>query len=199
MSPQMRPELLAGIDPELFDAHYWYRQELMHFGRKLDLSTAGGQFQIHDRISHFLRTGERLGPDSHKPSSQLDWRTADLDVHTVISDSYRNTQNVRSFFAAHLGPDFSFTICLMTWIKENHGASLADALQAETTRRAQLAQGNTPELAPHNPYDSFARDYLAHHPESEQDDIMAAWQVLIQTPRPGCRGRGFIFDPQDRP
>ena len=51
MSPQMRPELHAGIDPELFDAHYWYRQELMHLGRKLDLSTAGGQFQIHDRIT----------------------------------------------------------------------------------------------------------------------------------------------------
>ncbi|MFT5587532.1 MAG: hypothetical protein ACI9VR_005142 [Cognaticolwellia sp.] len=195
----MRPELHAGIDPERFDAHYWYRQELMDLAHKLGLSSAGGKFQIHDRISHFLRSGERLGPESHKPSSQLDWRTAPLDAATVISDSYRNTQNVRSFFAAHFGPGFSFTITLMTWITENHGATLADALQAEATRRAQVAQGHKPELAPHNQYSCFARDYLAHHPESERDDIDAAWQALIRTSRPGCRGRGFIFVPEPRP
>lgn len=193
----MRPELHAGIDPETFDAHYWYRQELMDLARKLDLSCAGGKFQIHDRISHFLRTGERLGPESHKPSSKVDWRSAALSPQTVITDSYRNTQRVRAFFAKHIGPDFAFTIELMTWIKENHGARLADALEAERERRAQVAQGHKPQIAPHNQYNRFARDYMAHHPQGERQDMDAAWQALIRQPRPGCRGRGFIFVPEE--
>lgn len=192
----MRPELHAGVDPELFDAHYWYRQELMDLAGKLEISPTGGKFQIHDRISHFLRSGERLGPESHKPSSRVDWRTAPLSTETVISDSYRNTQNARRFFAAHFGPSFSFTIALMTWIKENHGATLADALQAETERRAQVAQGQKPEIAPHNQYNRFSQDYFAHHREADRDAMDAAWQALIQEPRPGCRGRGFIFVPE---
>ncbi len=193
----MRPELHAGIDPERFDAHYWYRQELLDLARKLELSCAGGKFQIHDRISHYLRSGERLGPQTHKPRSEVDWRSASLSPETVITDSYRNTQNARAFFAKHIGPDFAFTIALMTWIKDNHGATLADALHAETERRAQVARGEKPEIAPHNQYNRFARDYAAHHPEAPREEMDSAWQALIREERPGSRGRGFVFLPED--
>ena len=193
----MRPELHAGIQPDDFDAHYWYRQELLDLARKLELSTAGGKLQLHDRISHFLRSGERLGPQSHRPSSKVDWRSAPLSPETEITDSYRSTQNVRSFFAKHLGPDFAFSVELMRWMQDNHGATLADALGAERERRAQLAQGHKPEIAPHNQYNRFSRDYMAQHPGAEREHMDAAWQALIQQTRPGCKGRGFVFVPEN--
>ena len=68
MSPQMRPELHAGIDPELFDAHYWYRQELMHFGRKLDLSTAGGSSRSTTGSATFYAPANVWGQTATNPA-----------------------------------------------------------------------------------------------------------------------------------
>ena len=54
-----RPTLAVDIDPEIFDSYYWYRSELEAFAKLLGLSRAGGKFDIHDRISEFLRTGQK--------------------------------------------------------------------------------------------------------------------------------------------
>lgn len=189
--PFMRPPLHAGIDPDVFDAHYWYRAELLDLARALKVSPGGGKFEVHDRISHFLRTGERLRPAAAASGSSFDWQADPLSLDTVITDSYRNTQHVRAFFVEHLGPDFSFTIALMQWCREHAGATLADALDAERDRRAQVAAGQRPVIEPHNQYNRFMRDYRHHNPDSDRGEVDAAWQSLIAQARPGCRGRGF--------
>lgn len=63
----------------------------------------------------------------------FDWHSAELTPQTVITDSYRNTQNVRRFFKAHIGADFKFNRPLMAWMKQNTGKPLSDAIEAYAT------------------------------------------------------------------
>ena len=84
-----RPSLSKDIDPDVFDSYYWYRSELETFAKLLKLSRSGGKFTIHDRISHYLRTGEKLKEKKVKPTSTFDWATETLTLETVITDSYK--------------------------------------------------------------------------------------------------------------
>ena len=123
-----RPPLTKNMDPAQFDAYYWYLNELQTFAVELGLPRSGGKFLLHDRISHFLRTGEILTIKETKPNSNFDWKTEVLDRNTVISDSYRNTQNVRRFFIDHLGTGFKFSITFMEWMKAHIGYTLGYAI-----------------------------------------------------------------------
>lgn len=108
----------------------WEKSELVDFARAAGLLTKGGTFDLLGRISHYLDTGSTKwqGDYRPKPSSRIDWHTAELGPDTVITVSYKNTQNVRRFFKSQLGPDFKFNIVFMAWIKANVGATLADAV-----------------------------------------------------------------------
>jgi len=67
---------------------------------------------------------------SNRTDASIDWHSDPLTPQTVITDSYRNTQNVRRFFKAQIGPDFKFNRPFMAWLKENSGLTLGDAVVA---------------------------------------------------------------------
>lgn len=58
---------------------------------------------------------------------KFDWHTAVLTNDTIITDNYKNSQNVRRFFVAALGSEFKFNIKFMAWLKSNSGKTLGDA------------------------------------------------------------------------
>jgi dTDP-glucose pyrophosphorylase len=119
-----RPKLISRIDPEVFDSFYWYKDELQQFAKELGVSTSGGKFEIHDRISHYLRTGEKLKQKTVKPTSDFDWNKEILSPQTLITDNYKNNQNVRAFFEEHIGKGFSFNIDFMNYMKDSVGLTL---------------------------------------------------------------------------
>ncbi len=131
-----RPEI-AGIrtGAELRRWH-WLRPELQAQARTCGLRHTGGKFTILDRLAHYLDTGETTWPgdQSEATGTKTDWHSADLTAETVITDSYKNTQNVRRFFRAHAGSDFRFDISFMNWMRTNKGSTLGDAV-AEYKRR----------------------------------------------------------------
>ncbi len=182
------------MDGETFDSYYWYLSELQDIARELGLSSSGGKFAIHDRISHYLRTGEILAEKAKKTDSKFDWTNETLYPTTVITDNYRNNPNVRRFFVKHLGPGFRFSITFMKWMKAHIGYTLGDAIDA-WPQITQLRKDQP--IEDHNQYNQYTRDFLRNNPHLTKADVDRAWKAKIEMPRPGSKGRGIRYSDED--
>ena len=134
----IRPILDTAISIRDFKEFYWLKEELVEFCRKEGLKTAGSKRDISARIERYLISGERsLGAKERKysSSSKFDWQKEILSSQTLITDNYRNTENVRQYFKEEIGCHFKFNVKFMNWMKANVGRNLGDA--AEEWRRIQ--------------------------------------------------------------
>lgn len=61
--------------------------------------------------------------------STFDWHSEKLTLETVITNSYKNTQNVRRFFKQHIGEHFAFNRPFMFYMKASVGKTLAHAIE----------------------------------------------------------------------
>ncbi|MEM0977066.1 MAG: DUF6434 domain-containing protein [Pseudomonadota bacterium] len=178
---ETRPEITQITTSAELRRWYWYRSELESDCKRRKLKTAGGKFTLLERIAHFLDTGERTWPgDKTVPTkSKFDWHGAPLSLETVITDSYRNSQNVRRFFKSQLGDDFKFNIPFMAWMKENVGATLAEAC---TTYEEMKALGFPSEIPDHNQFNKYQRDFLADNPDMGLEEVRKYWFLKIKMP-----------------
>ena len=62
--------------------------------------------------------------------NKFDWHSEALKDNTIITTSYKNTQNVRRFFQSHFGVNFKMNREFMAWLKTNVGKTLGDAIKA---------------------------------------------------------------------
>ncbi|WP_375452792.1 DUF6434 domain-containing protein [uncultured Devosia sp.] len=67
----------------------------------------------------------------------FDWHANPIDRDTVVTPTYRNTQNVRRFLTAQCGEAFVFDRAFMAWIKDGSAKTMGDVAD-EWTRRARL-------------------------------------------------------------
>ncbi len=58
--------------------------------------------------------------------SIFNWHNAPLTRETPITDSYKNTQNVRRFMREQCGENFKFNRLFMAWIKASAPKTLGD-------------------------------------------------------------------------
>jgi Domain of unknown function (DUF6434) len=65
----------------------------------------------------------------------FDWHYSTLSSHTIIEPDYRNTQNVRRFFKAEIGEAFKFDRPFMSWMQDNAGKTLGDAVDEWRRRK----------------------------------------------------------------
>ena len=65
----------------------------------------------------------------------FDWHYSVLSSHTIIESDYRNTQNVRRFFKAEIGDHFKFDRPFMSWMQDNAGKTLGDAVDEWRRRK----------------------------------------------------------------
>ncbi|WP_298840393.1 DUF6434 domain-containing protein [uncultured Roseobacter sp.] len=159
---------------------YWLKPELEAHARALGLRHTGGKFTILDRLAHFLDTGETVWPGDRRttPRSRFDWHSAELTPETVITDSYRNSQNVRRFFKTHADPAFKFNIAFMKWMKSNTGRTLAEAVSEYHRMKAEEAQpGFQSEIANHNQFNQYTRDFLADNPHMGMKEVRHFWAL----------------------
>lgn len=176
---------------------YWRKDELIARARDLGLKTTSGKFVILDRVAHYLDTGDKQlpGDQSARPHSKFDWHSETLSKDTVITDSYRNTQNVRRFFRAAIGDGFKFNIAFMDWMKANAGKTLGDACTAYLEQRDQAeAPGYQTTIRDHNQFNQYTRDFLEDNPELGMDDVRRVWALKIRTPSDTGR---HVYDPAD--
>ena len=176
---------------------YWLKSELVAHARSLGVKTTAGKFVVLERIAHFLDTGERVYPGDQRKSvrSKFDWHREALTSETVITDNYKNTQNVRHFFKRAVGPQFKFNIAFMEWMKSNEGKTLADACIAyQAIREQEKSPGFRTTIKDHNQFNQYTRDFLADNPDLTMDDVRKVWAEKVQLPSETGR---HVYDPDD--
>ena len=175
-----RPPLHKDLPLDDFTNFYWLKKELTDFCKKEKLSTQGGKFEITQRIEHYLKTGERLSPTrpSKKATSSFDWKNATLHLQTIITDNYKNSENVRTFFQKEIGKSFKFNVKFMNWMKANTGKTLGDAIDAwKEISNKEKTNTQPKEIAPQFKYNTYLRDALADNPEMKRKDAITLWKI----------------------
>lgn len=176
---------------------YWLKDELIAQARVVGVKTTGGKFTILDRLAHYLDTGETVWPGDKKVkvTSTFDWGKEVLSAETIITDSYKNSQNVRRFFQENADPKFKFNIAFMEWIKANHGKTLGDAIAAYEQQKAESSDPNyQTNIKSHNQFNQYTRDFLADNPSLGMADVRRIWQLKRALPTDTGR---HIYDPSD--
>jgi len=181
-----RSKLQKGISPKDFKAHYWLKEELIDFCRIIGINTSGGKIEISNSVISYLETGIVI-PRSEKQNktlkSNFDWNTETLSLETVISDSYKNTENVRAFFKQLIGSNFKFNVTFMDWMKMNSGKTLGDAV--DKYREIALLKKDKiyrTEIAPQFEYNTYIRDFLTNNPDRSMKDAVKSWRLKRENP-----------------
>ena len=150
----------------------------------------GRQFDILDRVAHLLDTGQAPVENRSRPTSNFDWHKAELTAETILTDSYKNTQNVRRFFQTHASPSFKFNIEFMAWIKANAGKTLADAVgEYHAIKQREADPEHQSKIEPHNQFNQYTRDFLADNPALGMNDVRRVWAKKRALPTADGRHR----------
>ncbi|EBA10644.1 DUF6434 domain-containing protein [Roseobacter sp. CCS2] len=187
-----RPDIAQCQDAASFRQWYYLKQELVTYARSKGIKTTGGKFEIADRIAYFLDHGKAPleVKQANRVTSKFDWHSEVLTPNTVITDSYKNTQNMRRFMQAAI-PGFKFSIPFMDWMKDNAGLTLANAVDAAKQIEADKKAGKKQPNQPHNQYNAYTRAYFAHVPDGTQKELRRLWALRRQQPGP------YVFAPKD--
>lgn len=176
-----RPALNTDISIRDFKDFYWLKEELIAFCRQEGLRQSGAKMEITQRIVHYLETGNKDLPNQKVKrvvQSTFDWKTEPLSLETPITDSYKNTSNVRQFFVQHIGKRFRFNLKFMDWMKVNTGKTLEDAIQVwkqiEIEKKTRTAPKDIP---PQLEYNRYMRDFLADNPNASRETVIRYWKI----------------------
>ncbi|MEM7333106.1 MAG: DUF6434 domain-containing protein [Chloroflexota bacterium] len=174
-----RPKLTKEISVADFRDFYWLKKELVEFCRAEGLSRQGGKLEIADRIESYLTTGRKESkPKKPKAISNFDWNNEPLTVKTIITDNYKNSENVRTFFTAHIGNRFKFSVPFMNWMKGNHGKTLGDAIEAwHEINQNKKAKKDKKNIAPQFEYNRYIRDFLEDNPTATRAEAIEHWKI----------------------
>ena len=173
------PKLEKGISLKDFQEFYWLKEELITFCKEHNISSTGSKAEITDRVIIFLETGKNTNQsktEKQKPLSHFDWNSETLSCETIITDNYRNSENVRAFFKTQIGNHFKFNTLFMNWMKENVGKTLKDAIN-EWNRIYLLKKDKNykSEIGSQFEYNTYIRDFLADNPGMTIEDARKHW------------------------
>ncbi|UTZ25365.1 hypothetical protein HB761_00555 [Vibrio campbellii] len=68
--------------------------------------------------------------------SKVDWHKDPIEDNTLVTSSYKSTQNVRRYFKSKCGDNFAFARGFMQWMKQAEGITMGEAVQ-EWLRRQE--------------------------------------------------------------
>ena len=182
----MKPKLDKAISTKDFKDHYWLKAELVDFCREIGIKSSGGKIEIAERLLNYLETGKiiKQTPEKHqKPKSNFDWNKEALDFNTAISDNYKNTENVRTFFKNSIGNNFKFNVEFMNWMKSNTGKTLGEAIEKWNEIVVKKKDKNyKTEIAPQFEYNTYIRDFLNDNPKLSTKDAIESWKIKREKP-----------------
>ena len=162
---------------------YWLKEELVAYCKLQGISYAGGKFEILERISNILDKKAVTTNKIKTTTSAFDWHSSHLTLTTKITDSYKNTQNVRRFFTSKCGDQFHFSISFMAWMKKHVGKNL-NAAVAEWKRlnKQQKDKNFKSIIPPHNQYNRYVRDFFGDNPNASLNDARTCWKLKRSLP-----------------
>lgn len=177
---EKRPILNKQISVEDFREFYWLKEELQTFCKQEKLKRTGSKIEIANRIEYYLKTGK--APEAAnkrvKKISKFDWNTEQLELTTIITDSYKNSENVRQFFSKEIGKSFKFNVKFMNWMKSNNGKTLEDAIaEWKNIDKAKKTNKSPKDIAPQFEYNRYLRDFLADNPNRNRQEGIELWKL----------------------
>lgn len=175
-----RPILSNNISITDFQEFYWLKIELLVFCRKEGLRSSGSKLELTNQIIKYLRTGRtKIEKQSiAKPLSRFDWNIAELSGTTIITDNYKNTENVRTFFQAQIGKKFRFNVTFMNWCKANNGKTLNQAVtQWHKIQIDKKTKKRNLEIAPQFEFNKYIRDYFKDNPTGSRQIAIKLWNI----------------------
>lgn len=66
---------------------------------------------------------------------KIDWHKNQIDDKTIITDTYKTTQNVRRYFKSKFGEQFRFDRSFMEWMKNATGLTMGQAAKEWMSRQ----------------------------------------------------------------
>jgi Domain of unknown function (DUF6434)/SAP domain-containing new25 len=181
----MRPDISTFQTGEDFKKWYWLKEEVVAYCKGAGIPYSGSKFEIIDRIAEALDKGLEAPKKAKKAdiTSKMEWHKADLTLETVITDSYKNGQNVRIFFIEYCGQNFSFNIEFMAWMKANVGKTLKDAVEEWLRITAKSKDKTFKKVIPEgNQYNQYMRDFFADNPDKTIKEARHFWQLKRSLP-----------------
>lgn len=183
MTSEQRPDITTIKTAEELRRWYWLKEELVAYCREHKIPYSAGKFELIDRIAHYMDTGTILKPKPKKSTSTFDWANEPLTPETIISDNYKNTQNMRQFMTEQIGKQFGFNIAFMAWMKANVGKTLADAIEQWQMLEA-LKNDDTfqTDIKEHNQYNQYLRDFFEDNPDLTTKEARICWDYKRSLP-----------------
>ncbi|MGB3800681.1 MAG: DUF6434 domain-containing protein [Lewinella sp.] len=168
-----------------FNSWYWLKAEMQAFCKLLGLPSGGRKFDLRDRIMYALDHDRKLLPKPRKrrPESTFDWKGADLNLDTVVTDNISFGPNFRNFLAGQIDRKFTCTSDFMDWVREHEGATLAECIAAwyelDNRRRDPTFRR---EIADNNMFCQYVRDFYDHDPEAPFQRVKDCWNWKRRQP-----------------
>jgi hypothetical protein len=181
----VRPNLSDIQTSEEFRKWYWLKEELVAFCKLAEISYAGTKFEIIDRIAEAFDADPitQKKTKAKKVTSKFDWHCEELTLETVITDSYKNSQNVRRFFQKNCSQKFHFNFAFMAWMRSNVGKTLADAIKEWKRLDEQSRQKDfKSEIPKGNQYNQYMRDFFADNPTKTIKEARHFWKLKRALP-----------------
>lgn len=172
-----RPILNTKITIEDFNDYYWLKVELTNFCREVGICSVGSKMELTKRIQQFLENGTIIFENNKITySSDFDWNKEQLSTSTIITDNYKNTENVRTFFCKEIGKSFKFNVAFMKWMKTNSGKTLGDAIKQWNEIKTLKSNNNfKTEIASQFEYNAYIKDFFVDNPHLSINDAIACW------------------------
>lgn len=177
---EKRPELTKNISLKDFKEFYWLKEELLDFCRLEKLDKKGGKIELTARIEKYLETGikEFSKEEKQKSLSQFDWNNEKLTLETLITDNYKNTENVRAFFRDQIGDKFKFNVKFMNWMKKADGKTLKNAVDEwRKISKGFRNDKSQKEIAPQFEYNTYIRDFMNDNPKVAREIVIKCWKI----------------------
>lgn len=174
-----RPELSDQLSVDHFKNFYWLKKELIAFCKTKEINQTGGKLEISERIISFLQNGEIIKRDQKsKKISTFDWHQSSLTLDTLITDNYKNTRSVRTFFIEQIGGHFRLNVPFIKWMRTNVGKTMKEAIaEWHRIRDVEKNKNHKREIAPQFEYNRYMRDFLTDNPGKSTKDAMRFWKL----------------------
>lgn len=163
---------IINMNGETFKSYYFLKEELLDFCRKEKLPTSGGKLELIERIASYLDTGKIMQPKKKRKKTSI---IESIALDTIIEENFVCSQKHRVFFKEHIGKSFSFCVAFQNWLKANAGKTYQDAIDAYATI-INDKKYNKSTIDPQFEYNTYIRDFFAHHPEKKLPDAIRCWK-----------------------
>lgn len=172
-----RPALTAAITGTELLRWYYLRAELVDFARQIGISTAGGKKELTDRLVAAL-DGQPIPPPTRVTRSTSAPLEGELSLDSVIPPGQRCSQQLREFFVGQVGTQFRFDAAMRSFIADQSGATLGDAVNHWHRTRSDAPAPPAEQFE----LNRFTRQWYLEHPHGSREDLRRDWLIYRDTP-----------------